>query len=169
MIDDGDLDATEGLLSALEDTAYKLSIVESFAEFGLDNDAFTGDREFQGFNRVYTLASDKSYELVTGLKSTGDKDTVTIVKPDDNSASKSHYNLRVAYEALIAEVEKQTNPTTLVGDVNGDGEVNALDAAKILQAVLKNEELDKAVADYNQDGAVNALDAAKILQDKLKG
>ena len=67
-------------------------------------------------------------------------------------------------EGLQAEVTKQTTPTTVLGDVNGDGVVNALDAAAILKAVVNNTAIDVAVGDYNADGAVNALDAAAILK-----
>ncbi len=54
-----------------------------------------------------------------------------------------------------------------LGDINGDGEANSLDAAQILKhdaglAKLTEEQL--AVADVNGDGAVNSLDAAQILK-----
>lgn len=53
------------------------------------------------------------------------------------------------------------------GDVNGDGEINALDAAVILQADAGLITLDEAqieAADVNNDGALDSLDAAVILQ-----
>lgn len=158
MIDDGDLQATDSLLAALEETAYRLSIVESFGDEGLnlDNDAFTSDRVFQGFNRVFTAGAD--YKLAT---TTGE---VKISKPDNSAASKSHDNLKNAYEALLAEVKAQTEVKTVVGDVNGDGVVNALDAAAILKAVAAGTAIDVAVGDYNADGVVNALDASAILK-----
>ena len=89
---------------------------------------------------------------------------MTVPKPQDNSVMMSHYNLRTAYEALQAEVKKQTEVKTLLGDVNGDGVVNALDAAAILKAVVNNTAIDVAVGDFNADGAVNALDASAILK-----
>lgn len=59
-----------------------------------------------------------------------------------------------------------------MGDVNGDGEINAADATELLikaaeigagdESLLTDELL--AVADINSDGAVNASDAAAILQ-----
>lgn len=55
----------------------------------------------------------------------------------------------------------------VLGDVNGDGDVDALDAAEILRsdAGLKTlEDNQKSLADVNNDGDVDALDAAKILQ-----
>ncbi len=52
-----------------------------------------------------------------------------------------------------------------VGDVNGDGEVNNLDASTVLKydaAIIDG--IDTDLADYNGDGAVNNLDAAAILK-----
>ena len=55
----------------------------------------------------------------------------------------------------------------IFGDVNGDGEVNSLDALKILKydvgAVELNEEYLK-ISDVNNNGNVDSLDALKILK-----
>lgn len=172
MIDEGELVANDTLKTAMEQTALKLSTVESLDEalykdgweantdvdWTIDNDAYTSDRFFNDYNRVFT--SNDNYELKTKTKAGKAK----IHKPDDSSAAKSHKELKEAYEALLAEVTKQTTPTTVLGDVNGDGVVNALDAAAILKAVVNNTAIDVAVGDYNADGAVNALDAAAILK-----
>lgn len=172
MIDEGELVPNDTLKTAMEQTALKLSTVESLddalykdgwegmadVDWTIDNDAYTSDRFFNDYNRVFT--SNDNYELKT--KTTAGK--AKIHKPDDSSAAKSHKELKEAYEALLAEVTKQTTPTTVLGDVNGDGVVNALDAAAILKAVVNNTAIDVAVGDYNADGAVNALDAAAILK-----
>lgn len=53
-----------------------------------------------------------------------------------------------------------------VGDVNGDGTVNSLDAAAVLKSdagLIKLTEEQKKAADVNGDGRVNSLDAAAIL------
>ncbi|MBR6800616.1 MAG: hypothetical protein IKM61_02555 [Eubacteriaceae bacterium] len=61
----------------------------------------------------------------------------------------------------------------VLGDVNGDGKVNALDATQILRyannkaSVLSGVEEDTALykaADVNADGKINALDATQILR-----
>ncbi len=57
--------------------------------------------------------------------------------------------------------------STLMGDVNGDGKVSAIDARWALQCAAKNRELDEhyfKLADINGDGEVTAIDARKILQ-----
>ncbi len=164
-IDNGDLKATDALTAALENTAYYLSVVESIDvdadgnSIELDNDAFTSDRQFQGFNRVYTLG-DNEYDSLA-LDSTT---SVKLPKSSKNAASASHANLAAAYEALVAAVKEQTEVKTVLGDVNGDGVVNALDAAAILKAVAAGTAIDVAVGDYNADGVVNALDASAILK-----
>ena len=58
-----------------------------------------------------------------------------------------------------------------VGDFNGDGNINAIDAYEILALSARIStgyspgDTEQLYADYNDDGLVNALDAAKILQD----
>lgn len=59
----------------------------------------------------------------------------------------------------------------ILGDVNNDGDVNALDAILILRAavnltVLSN--IQEKVADMNGDGNVDALDAIKVLIEATK-
>ena len=64
-------------------------------------------------------------------------------------------------------VDQDTAPDVLLGDVNGDGRVNARDARLLLRyaAGLADEtELDLAAADYNGDGRVNARDARALLR-----
>jgi len=68
---------------------------------------------------------------------------------------------------LDLDVEIPNKP----GDVNGDGMINALDAALILQydaKLIDETQLDKTAADVNGDGQVNALDSSLILQYDAK-
>ena len=54
-----------------------------------------------------------------------------------------------------------------VGDVDGDGETDNLDAAYVLRYDAELAELDAyqlAVGDVNGDGEVDSLDAAQILK-----
>jgi hypothetical protein len=57
-------------------------------------------------------------------------------------------------------------PAPEIGDVDCDGNVNAIDAALVLQltAGLISSLVCEMNADVNEDGAVNAVDAALILQ-----
>ena len=55
----------------------------------------------------------------------------------------------------------------LMGDVNGDGRVNARDARLLLRYIAglaTEDELDLTVADYNGDSRVNARDARALLR-----
>ena len=72
-------------------------------------------------------------------------------------------------DAPVASVTVVPAPSTelALGDVNGDGGVDSLDAAKILQydaglVLLTAKALERA--DVNKDGGVDALDASKVLQ-----
>lgn len=165
MIDENELEANDTLKAALADTAYALSVVEDLDDelsTAINDEAFTTDRFFQGFNRVYTSTDDSgSYKLKTGPATEA---YIEIPAAKSGSATLSHWNLMKAYEALQAEVKRQTEKTVLLGDVNGDGVVNALDASAILKAVVNNTVIETAVGDYNTDGAVNALDASAILK-----
>lgn len=56
----------------------------------------------------------------------------------------------------------------VLGDVNGDGKSNSLDAAQVLKydaGMISLSEKQKERADVNGDGEVNSLDAAKILRE----
>ncbi len=59
----------------------------------------------------------------------------------------------------------------IVGDVNGDGKINAADAAEVLilcakagaEGISSISSTQQSKVDYNQDGTINASDAEKIL------
>lgn len=55
-------------------------------------------------------------------------------------------------------------PSGRTGDANGDGRVDSIDAALILQFTAEFLPSIPATADANQDGVVNAIDAALVLQ-----
>ena len=55
----------------------------------------------------------------------------------------------------------------LIGDVNGDGRINARDARALLRYIagmVNASEIDLAAADFNGDGRINARDARAILR-----
>ena len=67
----------------------------------------------------------------------------------------------------ICEHCGQVESTSLPGDANGDGRVNARDARLLLRyaaGLVGEEELDLAASDYNGDGRVNARDARAVLR-----
>ena len=158
-LDEGKVKNVDTVKAALEDVLYKLVTVEDMdSDFDLENAPFTDDGEFNEYNRVFTYG--KAYKF----------GTVELPAPSDSSVIKSHDDLTKAFEALKLAVEG--DPTAVVkGDANGDGVVNALDAATLLKAIVdgKVSEIEVAKGDYNGDGVVNALDAAAILQAIVNG
>jgi len=171
-VDDGTLQLTDEMKASIQETAYLLSVVKPAsedttwshhwdwsgigAETEIDNDAFTSDRFFLPYNRVYT-------EATWGYWGEG-PDRLT-VNGGSGAATRSHIALREEYAKLQAEVKKQTDPEVMLGDVNGDKLVNAMDAAEILKACVSlRDPIDVKVGDVNADGKVDQMDAVKILK-----
>ncbi len=64
-------------------------------------------------------------------------------------------------------VDEDTAPAVLLGDVNGDGRVNARDARALLRYIASPEdggEIDTVAADLTDDGRINARDARALLR-----
>lgn len=143
-IDSNDgLTMTDSMKAAIDEASVALALVEATTKTAneqLDNDAYTTDRVFLPYNRIFT-------------------DTYDNVSPNG-----SEKRLKDAYEALLAEVKKQETPEYKLGDVNKDGNVNAFDAAAILKAVADGTTDKLENADYDGNKTVNALDAAAILK-----
>ena len=59
----------------------------------------------------------------------------------------------------------KVEPTALPGDVNGDGNVDALDVVAVINAVLGIQ--PSPTADVNNDGNVNALDVVFVINEVL--
>ena len=55
--------------------------------------------------------------------------------------------------------------TSTPGDMNGDGEINSIDAVLLAQRLAGwDVELDVSAADCNGDGEINAIDAVLLAQ-----
>ena len=71
------------------------------------------------------------------------------------------------YSGGDPEFGLELDETYTLGDVNGDGDVNSLDAAWVLKydaEMLSVYQLGIIFADVNSDGNVDSLDAARILK-----
>lgn len=86
--------------------------------------------------------------------------TLTVPPPPEPSATATSVPTSTSVPAPTS------TPPGLRGDVNGDGNINAIDAALVLQfsAGLLPALPSFDRADVNGDGSVNAIDAALILQ-----
>ncbi len=165
-VDDGTLKMTDDLKAALEDVAYKLSTLSSVYDSldpwqcggsDVDNDAFTTDRYFVGYNRLYTSSKDHGDFGNTG------KITVT-----NDKVRKDHTALKEALQKLQTAVKAQTEPAFKMGDVDhSGGEANAADASLILQWIVgldAAKSIDENLIDFNADGKKTADDATAILK-----
>lgn len=74
----------------------------------------------------------------------------------------------VAYGDNVKAPENEAG-TTLIGDLNGDGIVNAKDASLILRSLVEGRAIAIELGDFNKDGTVNAFDASAILKSVVNG
>ena len=105
-------------------------------------------KEFAGqFANVYKLA-DNRLVFLQCVKITA-----------DGTALISGVDAAGEYAVMVCEY------SDLIGDINNDGVLNALDASAILRHITGIfEGVDILFADFNNDGTVNALDASAILK-----
>lgn len=127
----------EAVKKAVDDVAYALSVLK-VSEDG--NDAFTDERAFNGYNRLYVAddALDEEKALKTAL------DTLETAMKDATEGG-----------------------DVVLGDLDGDTHATAKDAKMILQYSAKLIDLtdaQKKAADFNGDGNINAKDALAILK-----
>lgn len=150
--------------------------------------------------REYSI-SITAYNRSLSLLSNEFSDTFTIADPDYNPDSRTNFNYNVSLEELEStepwtKSEKTLNENGIEtiykdvliyakkayprGDVNDDGNIDAVDASLVLTeyaaiATSQPSTMDapaKAAADVDYDGNINAVDASKILayySDKATG
>ena len=66
----------------------------------------------------------------------------------------------------------EPNKETLLGDVNGDGEITIVDSTILQKYIVGQTTLDDEtlnVADVNKDGAITVVDATLIQKFVVKG
>jgi len=89
--------------------------------------------------------------VVSGTVTYNSSTKTATFTPDANLAAGTTYTATLS-----------TAITTVVpGDVNGDGNVNALDITKV-ERVIAGLDAETLGADANQDGNINALDITKV-------
>lgn len=113
----------------------------------------------------------------TGRLLTGEVELISLTYTITDSAN---YGLTVksgSFKACYSGDKAMTDPyackvrtgDVLLGDVNGDGNINIFDALMILQHIKGDIDLsDVPAADVNGDGNINIFDALMILQH-IKG
>ncbi|MCI6653504.1 MAG: dockerin type I domain-containing protein, partial [Ruminococcus sp.] len=104
---------------------------------------------------VTAIYKDGSSEVIT--------DGYTVSGYDAKTLGKQ--TVTVTYRGVTATFEVNVIPILIIGDVNGDGQVNIRDASQIQKYILGVVEFDDeqlAVADTNGDGEINIRDATQI-------
>ena len=75
-------------------------------------------------------------------------------------------------EAFNVTFNFEPNKETLLGDVNGDGEITIVDSTILQKYIVGQTTLDDEtlnVADVNKDGAITVVDATLIQKFVVKG
>lgn len=66
------------------------------------------------------------------------------------------------WQAMYVGLYPNKEETTLMGDVNGDGSVNAADVTALYNYILNGDEAFLSTSDVNNDGAINAGDVTSV-------
>lgn len=101
-----------------------------------------------------------------GSYPTGDGFTV-IAEVDNENGAEFGWSVKVVDPNAESSEDSSEEPSILLGDVNGDGVVDNLDAAFILKydaATIDLTDDQLVTGDVNKDGEVDNLDAAFILK-----
>lgn len=64
---------------------------------------------------------------------------------------------------FVWQTEDVPTPVVILGDIDGNGSVTAVDVTKLLVLIEKNEPPEIEVGDINGDGSVTAVDVTKLL------
>ena len=127
----------------------------------------------------YTYDSSKKiiFKLNNNINITTFKNNLnysSIIKSNNNILKDNDLirtNMTITYTDDEGNV--QIYNTSVLGDVNGDGNINALDYVKIKNHIMNTKKILKDVfilsADYNNDGKISALDYVRIKNYIMNG
>lgn len=107
----------------------------------------------------------KEYKIKDNYIIVAPNATIKTISGAKNSSSKFGTGAKI-------ELNKKTYNLVMLGDVNGDGEINSGDLLKLQKHLLKVNSLDNTpylkAADANKDNAINSGDLLKIQKHLLK-
>ena len=95
-------------------------------------------------------------------------DSVEVLVNNDEADAEHygmHYFKMPAYPVhFIARRDGEPQAQAVIGDVNGDGDINVVDATAIQKfaAGIENEDFIREAADVNGDGKIDVVDATQI-------
>ena len=99
--------------------------------------------EYVGYIKGYHQASEVDY-YVFGADESGHR----YQQPVFGELDPHHFTVNIPF---------------ILGDVNGDGEVDIVDVTMLISAVLSNKPVEPAVADMNNDGSIDIIDVTELI------
>ncbi|MBQ9880186.1 MAG: leucine-rich repeat protein, partial [Clostridia bacterium] len=146
------------------------TIPDKLFDFGGDDTGVTSEETADTFKYASKAALTKS-ELVAAITAANDGAVVTVKDKDgndipDDAAPGTGSTVTVSVGGATA-----TKTLIVLGDVDGDGNINASDARLALRAAAKLDTLEgpfASAADADGDGSINAIDARGILRAAAK-
>ena len=153
----GDYDASVGI--------QKNATIGSQVLYGTDNLENNLNVTFEQSPNWVTINPDEG-TLLEG------QSAIISVDINTNNLNDGDYN---AYISILSNGGNATLPVNLIvngsllGDTNGDAQINVLDVIIMVNMILGSAEIDLNTADINGDGIVNVLDVTLLLNFILNG
>ena len=157
--------ATIGMQNAMGNSGLQMSFNTSYAHDNLTT-FISKAPSWLGINEV------GNFEL-NGELEEGFSDIINIIAQNDGLPEDVYISyLNISSNASESEsflIELISSDNNMLGDVNGDGEINVLDVIQLVNMVLGFQEPDYSTADVNQDGEINILDVVQVVNLILEG
>ena len=146
----GRLATTEGIISF--NNVYYLDTVCGGRSFGLSAPGY-----YEGYSDESYLCYKTTSKTAAELASDEFVTTLNI-----NSGS-TVFKKGSTHPIFVWQTEDAPIPVVILGDINGDGSVTAVDVTMLLVKIENNELPANEVGDINGDGSVTAVDVTKLL------
>lgn len=137
-----------------EDINYEMKVQDVLNNAGIKNN----DLFIKGFNLDTDINS-----IITKIKNIDNSVAVTI---RNNNSEITNGKITTGMKVTIkTKSEEKTLSTVVYGDVDGDGNISAVDYVKIKNFIMKKSSIsgaNKEAADVDKDGTISAVDYVKI-------
>ena len=107
--------------------------------------------------------------FISNIKGTSQSATVTVTTTDSNGSSKEISDSTRLGTGDIVTIKSGNDSRSfrivIYGDVNGDGQISAVDYVKIKNYIMSSGSLNgsyKLAADVNKDGSISAVDYVNV-------
>ena len=146
------------------------TIPDKLFDFGGDDTGVTSEETADTFKYASKAALTKS-ELVAAITAANDGAVVTVKDKDGNDIPDDAAPGTGSTVTVTIGGATVTKTLIVLGDVDGDGNINASDARLALRAAAKLDTLEgpfASASDTDGDGSINAIDARGILRAAAK-